>query len=87
VLDAAEPCTGDEDLYGEPEPVCGLCGSAIGIFLRLGLEWRHFRESPDPAVPNGERRSGVRFGRIELFDPGHTAVVTWRLFDQAAVRS
>jgi hypothetical protein len=47
VLNAAEPCRGD-DLDGgdEPEPVCGRCGEKIGIFLRLGLDWRHYREPP-----------------------------------------
>jgi hypothetical protein len=84
VLDAAEPCPGDEDLYGrEPEPVCGLCGAAIGIFLRLGLEWRHYRETRDTATREGEQGSGGGFGRIELFDPGHAPTVTWRLFDKA----
>jgi hypothetical protein len=36
VLDAAEPCARDEDPSGsDPEPVCGICGKQIGIFLRL----------------------------------------------------
>jgi hypothetical protein len=84
VLDAAEPRPGDEDLHGrEPEPVCGQCGSAIGIFLRLGLDWRHYRETRDPG-PGDEQGSAMRFGRIELFDPGHAPVVTWRLLDEAA---
>jgi len=27
VLDAVEPCAGDEDPFGsEPEPACGICG-------------------------------------------------------------
>jgi hypothetical protein len=88
VLDAAEPCPGDDDLdgSGEPEPVCGVCGSAIGIFLRLGLEWRHYRETRDPVDPESERGSGIAFGQIDLFDPGHAPVVTWRLLDGAAAR-
>lgn len=66
VLDAAEPCLGDEDLHGgDPEPVCGLCGSAIGIFLRLGLEWRHYRETQD-ATREDEPPPGAGFGHIEL---------------------
>ena len=76
VLDAAEPCLGDED-NAEPEPVCGVCGSAIGIFLRLGLDWRHYREIRDP-VREVEQTYRARFGQIELLDPGHPAVVTWR---------
>jgi hypothetical protein len=51
----------------EPEPFCGECGAHIGIFLRYGLDWRHFRG--DPTI----------IGQIELFDPGHQPVVAWRL--------
>jgi hypothetical protein len=29
---------------------------------------------------------GTGVGQVELFDPGHAPVVTWRLFDEAAVR-
>ncbi len=80
VLDAAEPCAGDEDPPGsEPEPVCGICGEKIGIFLRLGLDWRHYRETGNALLAAGH-------GRIELFDPGHVPVVTWRRFDEAAAR-
>lgn len=77
VLDAAESCLGDEDPHSEPEPVCGLCGSAIGIFLRLGLQWRHYRETQD-ATREDEPATGAGFGHIELFDPGHAALVAWR---------
>lgn len=87
VLDAAEPCLEDEDLsIRDPEPVCSLCGSAIGIFLRLGLEWRHYREIRD-AAREGEQGSYGRFGQIELFDPGHAAVVTWRLSGEVTAPS
>lgn len=43
VLDAVQPCAGDPapDGNSEPGPFCGHCGSAIGIFLRFGLDWRH----------------------------------------------
>jgi hypothetical protein len=88
VLDAAEPCAGDEDLFGsEPEPVCGICGEKIGIFLRLGLDWRHYRETRDASLAGGQDRlGGTGLGQIELFDPGHIPVVTWRLFDGAAAQ-
>jgi hypothetical protein len=88
VLDAVEPCAEDEDLFGsDPEPVCGICGEKIGIFLRLGLDWRHYRETRDSSlVGDQDRLSGTGIGQIELFDPGHAPVVTWRLFDEAAVR-
>jgi hypothetical protein len=88
VLDAVEPCAGDEAPPGnEPEPVCGICGEHIGIFLRLGLEWRHYRATRDSSlVGDQDRLSGTGIGQIELFDPGHAPVVTWRLFDEAAAR-
>ena len=27
----------------DPVPVCARCGSEIGIFLKFGLQWRHYR--------------------------------------------
>jgi hypothetical protein len=65
VLDAVEPCAGDEDLSGgEPEPACGICGEKIGIFLRLGLDWRHYRETRDSSLVGGQGRlSGTGSGR------------------------
>jgi hypothetical protein len=78
VLDAVEPCAGGEDPSGsEPEPVCGICGEHVGIFLRLGLDWRHYRETRESSLMNGQDRlGGTRIGQIELFDPGHAPVVT-----------
>jgi hypothetical protein len=61
-LDAVEPCGGDGS--EEPAPVCGQCGSDIGIFLKYGLAWRHYR--------------GATVSDIELFDPGHAPVLAWR---------
>ena len=44
VLDAAEPCPAvASDRSGEPEPFCLQCGADIGIFLKVGLDWRHYR--------------------------------------------
>jgi hypothetical protein len=88
VLDAVEPRTGEEDLSGsEPEPACGICGEKTGIFLRLGLDWRHYRETRDSSLIGGQDRlKGTRIGQVELFDPGHAPVVTWRLFDEVAAR-
>ncbi len=57
----------DEDLSPEPEPFCLTCGTDLGIFLRYGLDWRHFRGD------------GTTIGQIELIDPGHEPVVAWRL--------
>jgi hypothetical protein len=57
----------DPDPSREPEPFCAECGANIGIFLRYGLDWRHFRGD------------GTVIGQIEMFDPGHQPVVSWRL--------
>ncbi len=57
----------DPDPGREPEPFCAECGADIGIFLRHGLDWRHFRGD------------GTVIGQIELLDPGHQPVVAWRL--------
>ena len=56
----------DPDPGREPEPFCAECGAAIGIFLRFGLDWRHYRGD------------GTIIGQIELFDPGHDPAVAWR---------
>jgi len=64
----------DPDPGREPEPLCAECGAAIGIFLRFGLNWRHFRGD------------GTTIGQIELFDPGHEPVVAWRPTRSPAVR-
>jgi hypothetical protein len=66
-LDATEPCTDDTpDPTADPEPFCAICGDDVGIFLRFGLDWRHYRGD------------GTTAGPIELFDPGHAPVIAWR---------
>jgi hypothetical protein len=56
----------DDRGYDEaPVPVCGLCGADIGIFIKFGLDWRHYRE-------------GGALGQAEIFDPGHAAELAWR---------
>jgi len=55
----------DDDPDGEPAPVCARCGANLGIFLKFGLEWRHYR--------------GEGLEDIELYDPGHAPVITWRV--------
>jgi len=42
-----------------PAPYCATCGADIGIFLKFGLDWRHYR--------------GTILGQAELFDPGRRA--------------
>jgi hypothetical protein len=64
----------DPDPGQEPEPFCSVCGADIGIFLRFGLGWRHYRGD------------GTIIGQIELFDPGHEPVVAWRLTRVPATR-
>jgi hypothetical protein len=46
--------------------VCARCGSDIGIFIKFGLDWHHYRE-------------GSALGKAEIFDPGHAPELTWRL--------
>jgi hypothetical protein len=65
----ADPAGPGHDYCGhdmEPAPVCGRCGADIGIFIKFGLEWRHYRE-------------GTALGQAEIFDPGHAAELAWRL--------
>jgi hypothetical protein len=50
----------------DPAPVCARCGSGIGIFLKFGLQWRHYR-------------GGDALGQAEIFDPGHEPELAWRL--------
>ena len=64
----------DPDPGREPEPFCAECGADIGIFLRYGLDWRHFRGD------------STAVGQIELFDPGHQPIVAWRLTRAPATR-
>lgn len=63
VLDAVEPR--HEDAGPDLAPFCGICAESVGIFLRLGPDWRHYR-GEEPAGP------------FEAFDPGHEPVITWR---------
>ena len=65
----ADPASPRPDVHGcdeEPAPVCGRCGADIGIFVKFGLAWRHYRE-------------GATLGQAEIFDPGHAAELAWRL--------
>jgi len=59
VADAVEPCLSDGT--DDPAPFCERCGADIGVFLKFGLDWRHYR--------------GTDLTDIELFDPGHTPVL------------
>ena len=56
----------DADCAEDPVPVCARCGSEIGIFIKLGLRWRHYR-------------GGEALGQAEIFDPGHEPELAWRL--------
>jgi len=57
----------DEDPRPELEPFCAECDADIGIFLRYGTDWRHYRGDV------------TTVGQIEVFDPGHDPGVAWRL--------
>ena len=73
ILDAADPCT--DDLLGpdETEPVCAQCRSPIGIFLKHGLTWQHFRGDSTTA------------GEQEIYSPGHDSVPCWRLLEDGLI--
>jgi hypothetical protein len=62
VADAVEPFAGDGS--EDPAPFCAVCGGDIGVFLKFGLDWRHYR--------------GTDLADLELFDPGHRPVLAWR---------
>ena len=40
VAEAVEPCPGDG--AEDPVPFCEICGGDIGVFLKFGLDWRHY---------------------------------------------
>ena len=69
-MDAAESGDDDPGIAGEAEPVCAICGSSIGVFLGLGLDWQHF---------DGD---GITAGEQQIHDPGHVPVVTWHLAEE-----
>jgi hypothetical protein len=62
VAEAVEPCAGDGT--EDPVPICAICGGDIGVFLKFGLDWRHYR--------------GTDLASLELIDPGHQPVLAWR---------
>jgi hypothetical protein len=62
VAEAVEPCAGDGS--DDPAPFCAICGGDIGVFLKFGLDWRHYR--------------GADLTDLELVDPGHRPVLAWR---------
>jgi hypothetical protein len=49
-LDAVEPCeeNDDPDAGKDAESFCAVCAERVGIFLRVGLDWRHYREPGGP---------------------------------------
>ena len=75
-MDAAE--SGDENRGSaavmEAGPVCAACGGRVGIFVGLGLDWRHFAGD------------GATAGQQRVYDPGHAPVVTWQLAEELQVR-
>jgi hypothetical protein len=60
--DAVEPFVGDGS--EDPAPFCAVCGGDIGVFLKFGLDWRHYR--------------GTDLTDLELFEPEHRPVLAWR---------
>ena len=76
ILDAVEPPdeTADPDAGGDAQPACAECGQPIGIFLLLGLDWRHYR-GREPGGP------------FEIYDPGHDPVLTRQPAESLAAAS
>ena len=73
-MEAAE--SGDENSGAaarEAAPVCAICGDTVGIFVGLGLDWRHFAGD------------GVTAGRQRVYDAGHVPVVAWQLDERLQV--
>jgi hypothetical protein len=56
----------DFDHAEDLAPVCARCGSELGIFLKFGLQWRHYR-------------GGEALSQAEIFDPGHEPELAWRI--------
>ena len=73
ILDAAEPCSGDLVGPDEAEPWCAECGAPIGIFLKYGLGWQHYRGD------------GEATGQQKVFFPGYKPVVSWRLLSDGLI--
>ena len=63
-IDPTNPAFNSAACGDEPGPVCGICGVDIGIFVKFGLNWRHYR--------------GDSLGESEIFDPGHAPQLAWR---------
>jgi hypothetical protein len=62
VTEAVELCA--DDGTEDPTPVCAICGGDIGVFLKFGLEWRHY--------------TGSDLTDLVLLNPGHQPVLAWR---------
>jgi hypothetical protein len=57
--------TQDEEDEEDAEPYCTDCGATVGIFLRYGTDWRHFRSDRTVA-------------KAEVYETDHAPVVGWR---------
>jgi hypothetical protein len=62
IMDAAGADSGELARADESEPRCARCDATIGIFLKHGLAWQHYRGD------------GVTVGEQEIFFPGHEPV-------------
>ena len=66
----AVPLVPGDDSDEEPIPVCRQCGGLAGIFPDHGLHWQHYRGD------------GITSGAQQIYEPGHSAEVTWILPDE-----
>ena len=69
---AVGPAAADDPEDEDPIPLCATCGTQVGIFPELILNWRHFRGD------------AVAWGTHQTYDPGHAPEVAWYLPDEAA---
>jgi len=86
VMDTIDPCGQDADPEedGGMVPFCEACGANVGIFLRRGPDWKHWRVVRGAVPP----RPGAEAGRVsddwdsrgpfEVFEPGHAPLLAWR---------
>jgi hypothetical protein len=66
-MDVAESADENPGATGEAEPICAICGASIGIFMDRGLDWLHYAGDGTTACAQ------------HIYNPDHTAVVTWLL--------
>ena len=86
VMDTIDPCGQDADPEedGGMVPFCEACGANVGIFLRRGPDWKHWRVVRGAVPPRPGAEAGQvsddwdSRGPFEVFEPGHAPLLAWR---------